>query len=56
MQTLKTVYMSEYTRQVLRTLLAPTALKKGDGDFEIGKEVTKAEIRDSLIAHTGSDI
>lgn len=48
-----TPHLSEYTRESLRVLLAPVVLRKGDGDFEIGREVTKRDIKEAIEAHTG---
>ena len=50
---LNTPHLSEHTREALRTLLEPTVLRKGDGDFEIGREVTKRDIKEAIEAHTG---
>ena len=36
--------LTETVRAHLRNSLKPVALKKGEGDFEIGREVTKLGI------------
>ena len=48
-----TAHLSESTKDLLITLLKSKPLKKGDGDFEIGQEVLKEEIKLSLEAFTG---
>lgn len=48
-----TPHISGATRELLRTLLEPLPLTKGEGEFEIGREVTKTSIRQSLEAQTG---
>jgi len=45
--------VSEYVREALRALLRPEPLKKGDGDYEIGVEATKRDIKASLEALLG---
>lgn len=52
-QSRTTAHLSESTKDLLSTLLAPKALKRGDGDYEIGREILKEEIRVSLEAFTG---
>lgn len=49
-------FISASTRDLLNTLLEPKPLKKGDGDYEIGREVLKKEIRLSLESFTGVTI
>jgi hypothetical protein len=48
--------ISVAARDLLRTLLTPVALKQGEGDFEIGREVTKLSIIQSLEAFTGGEL
>jgi hypothetical protein len=45
--------MSQAVRETLAVLLEPICLQKGDGEYEIGKEVLKYDIRLSLEALTG---
>tara|TARA_B110000211_G_C13996461_1_gene516438 strand:+ start:938 stop:1111 length:174 start_codon:yes stop_codon:yes gene_type:complete len=45
--------ISEPLKDLLSTLLRSKPLKKGDGDFEIGQEVLKEEIKASLEAWSG---
>jgi hypothetical protein len=52
-QSRTTAHISETTKDLLSTLLKSKPLKKGDGDFEIGQEVLKEEIKESLEAFTG---
>lgn len=52
-QTLNSPHMSQAARQCFRALLQPTPLKKGDGDYEIGVEATKRDIKASLEALLG---
>lgn len=53
MTTTTTTLIPAATRDLLRTLLAPVPLRKGEGEFEIGREVTKLEIKLSLEACSG---
>ena len=55
-QSTTTAHLSESLKDLLRTLLTPKSLKKGDGDYEIGREVLKREIKDSLTAFTGVEL
>jgi hypothetical protein len=52
-QTHTAQHLSESTKDLLRTLLRQEPLAKGDGDYEIGREVLKTEIKQSLEAYTG---
>ena len=52
-QSRTTAHLSESTKDLLSTLLISKPLKKGDGDFEIGQEVLKEEIKASIEAFTG---
>jgi|TARA_R110001606_G_scaffold310556_4_gene457606 hypothetical protein len=52
-QSRTTAHLSESTKDLLSTLLISKPLKKGDGDFEIGQEVLKEEIKTSIEAFTG---
>ena len=45
--------ISEQAKELLRTLLAPTPLYKGDGEYEVGYESAKREIKQSLEGFTG---
>ena len=48
--------ISESARELLRTLLAPEPVKKGEGDYEIGREETKLRIKQSLLSFSGGDL
>jgi hypothetical protein len=52
-QTQQAQHLSEATKDLLRTLLRKEPLVKGDGDYEIGREVLKTQIKQSLEAYTG---
>ena len=52
-ETSKATHMSQAVRETLSVLLEPICLQKGDGEYEIGKEVLKYDIRLSLEALTG---
>ena len=52
-QSYEQAIISEPLKDLLSTLLRSKPLKKGDGDFEIGQEVLKEEIKTSIEAFTG---
>jgi hypothetical protein len=52
-QSYEQAIISEPLKDLLSTLLRSKPLKKGDGDFEIGQEVLKEEIKVSLEAWSG---
>ena len=52
-QSYEQAIISEPLKDLLSTLLISKPLKKGDGDFEIGQEVLKEEIKTSIEAFTG---
>ena len=41
-------HVSAKVRQALRTILTPKTIQKGGGEFEIGREYAKAEIKQYL--------
>lgn len=49
-------HMSEVVRQAFRELLTPKPLNKGDGDYEIGVEANKRNIKESLEAFLGQPL
>jgi hypothetical protein len=48
--------ISEAARAQLRILLAPRALIKGNGDYEIGFEAAKRQILESLQSFSGGSL
>ena len=54
--TTTTPHLSEVTRLALRELLSPTPLRKGEGDYEIGRECTKLDIKQAIEHHTGMSL
>jgi hypothetical protein len=48
--------ISEQAKELLRMLLAPSPLYKGDGEHEIGHESAKREIKQSLEAFIGGPL
>lgn len=56
MQTYTSTIISEQARELLRTLLRPEPLVKGDGDFEIGVETNKRAIVQSLESFLGGPL
>ena len=48
--------MSESVRAAFRAMLKPVPLKKGDGEFEIGVEHNKLEIKHALEALLGGSV
>ena len=49
-QSYEQAVMSEPLKDLLSTLLMSKPLKKGDGDFEIGQEVLKEDIKLSQVS------
>ena len=56
MITQRTELISQKVVDHLRIVLKPTPLEKGDGDYEIGKESLKRDLRHSLKALTGIEL
>tara|TARA_R110000744_G_scaffold233641_2_gene351595 strand:- start:69 stop:257 length:189 start_codon:yes stop_codon:yes gene_type:complete len=54
--TLKQLIISPAVRDQLSLLLKPQALRKGEGDFEIGREVTKLDIKMSIESFIGIEL
>lgn len=53
MKTYSSTVISEQAKELLRTLLAPTPIYKGEGDYEIGYESAKRDTVQSLESFIG---
>ena len=53
---IKQLIISPAARDHLSLLLKPQALRQGEGDFEIGREVTKLDIKMSIEAFIGIEL
>jgi hypothetical protein len=56
MQVYAATVISEQAKELLRTLLCPTPLQKGDGPYEIGVEANKRAIVQSLESFLGGPL